>query len=66
MDKKVIGELTYGNLALAVQRDDELRDRLEKYQERSKLQPSIYARVHVAEDGSAMSVQDAMRLIKWL
>ena len=60
------GELTYGNLALAVQRDSELRERLEKYKERSKQQPSIYARVHVSQDGSAMSVQDALRLVKWL
>ena len=66
MDKKVIGELTYGNLALAVQRDSELRERLEKYKERSKQQPSIYARVHVSQDGSAMSVRDARRLVKWL
>jgi hypothetical protein len=66
MAKKVIGELTYGNLALAVQRDRELRERLEKYQERSKQQPSIYARVHVSQDGSAMSVRKALRLVKWL
>ncbi|KAF3004990.1 hypothetical protein E8E13_008414 [Curvularia kusanoi] len=66
MNKKVIGELTYGNLALAVQRDYELRERLEKYQERSKVQPSIYARVLVAQDDSRMSARDALRLVKWL
>ncbi len=66
MDQKVIGELTYGNLFLAVQRDEELRQRLDKYQEQSKKQPSIYARVHVSRDGSAMSVRDTLRLVKWL
>lgn len=36
MDSKVIGELTHGNLVLASQHDDDLRELLEKYHERSK------------------------------
>lgn len=66
MHHRVIHELTYGNLFLAAEADAELKGLLEKYHERSKVQPIIYARVHVTNNGNAMSVQDALRLVKWL
>lgn len=66
VDHKVIRELTNGNLVLATQQDDELHNVLETYKERSGNQPSIYARVRVSRSGSAMSVDDAQRLVRWL
>lgn len=63
---EVIQELTHGNLVLEVERNRRLKDTLNLYFERTKHQPFIYARVHVDEFGSAMSVKDAQRLVKSL
>lgn len=40
--------------------------RVETYYEHSKSRPSIYARIHVSSDDSAISVKEALRLMKWL
>ena len=66
MPERAVKELMCGNLKQAYDTDPDLRAMLQKFQERGKEHPCIYARTLTMADGSLMTSAESRRLVRWL
>jgi hypothetical protein len=66
MHRQVIHEITYGSLKKAAEADSELRIGLDLFALQGRNHPCIYICVHTDQQGNAMKLVHARRLVKWL